>query len=373
MPPELINAVKERVDLGHSDESIKTELVKAGYEEAIISQVLATAKGKVSNIPPASDHTDSDLPGVSELFKQSFKAVLGRLDLMFLLFVPMLVATLTFIFTSDNPWADNPEFNLVSGIVSLVSGLVYLLILLSVVYIVSQSKEKKISVSEGFSWTMKHGLGLVWVMLLTSFAVLGGVLLFIIPGVIIAVYLYLTQIVYAKEGVKGMDALMRSRELIYGQWMPVFLRYLGLMLIIILLSFGLGLVLALLLTPLLGSMGDNSLIQLAAIGVWDNLINAFATLFGLFVGIHIYQSLAKTKPTYDAVAGQSAKTKYKVLAWLGPAFFISLMVVMFALYQADPERFDSETLEVQMDSFEAKERAMELRLEETIEIDQNQL
>lgn len=69
-------------------------------------------------------------------------------------------------------------------------------------------------------------LPLFWVGLLTGFTIGGGFMLFIIPGVIFTVWFFFAQFIAVKEDVRGMGALLKSREYVRGQWFNVALRLL---------------------------------------------------------------------------------------------------------------------------------------------------
>jgi len=67
-------------------------------------------------------------------------------------------------------------------------------------------------------------LPLAWVFLLSGFIITGGYLLLIIPGVIFTVWFFLAQFIMSAENVRGMEALLKSREYVRGHWLDVALR-----------------------------------------------------------------------------------------------------------------------------------------------------
>ncbi|MRR58289.1 MAG: hypothetical protein EG824_08775 [Deltaproteobacteria bacterium] len=69
-------------------------------------------------------------------------------------------------------------------------------------------------------------LPFAWVFLLSGFIVVGGYLLFIIPGIIFTVWFFSAQFLLPAEGLRGMEALLKSREYLRGQWWNVALRLL---------------------------------------------------------------------------------------------------------------------------------------------------
>lgn len=67
-------------------------------------------------------------------------------------------------------------------------------------------------------------LPLAWIFLLTGFIVTGGYFLLIIPGVIFTVWFFFSQFIVPGENVRGMEALLKSREYVRGHWLDVALR-----------------------------------------------------------------------------------------------------------------------------------------------------
>lgn len=63
-----------------------------------------------------------------------------------------------------------------------------------------------------------------WIFLLGGFLVTGGYLLLIIPGVIFTVWFSLAQFIMPGENVRGLAALLKSREYVRGYWLEVALR-----------------------------------------------------------------------------------------------------------------------------------------------------
>ena len=67
---------------------------------------------------------------------------------------------------------------------------------------------------------------LMWIGFLTGFIICGGFIFFIIPGIIFMVWFFFAQFILIKEDVHGMDALLKSREYVRGEWFNVALRLL---------------------------------------------------------------------------------------------------------------------------------------------------
>jgi len=69
-------------------------------------------------------------------------------------------------------------------------------------------------------------LPLIWVGFLSGFIITGGLFLFVIPGIIFMVWFFFAQFILVKEDVRGMKALLKSREYVRGEWFDVALRLL---------------------------------------------------------------------------------------------------------------------------------------------------
>jgi hypothetical protein len=67
----------------------------------------------------------------------------------------------------------------------------------------------------------KRMWGMAGVILLVGLATLGGFILLIIPGIILAVWFSQAAFIYALENIGGTDALRKSREYIRGRWWKV--------------------------------------------------------------------------------------------------------------------------------------------------------
>lgn len=60
-----------------------------------------------------------------------------------------------------------------------------------------------------------------WLLLLTGFLVGGASMLFSIPGIVFAIWFSFSIFVLGVEGIKGMQALLRSKEYVRNYWWPV--------------------------------------------------------------------------------------------------------------------------------------------------------
>lgn len=74
----------------------------------------------------------------------------------------------------------------------------------------------------------------VWVMILVQAALLLGLIFFVVPGILFAVWFSFAGLIFILEGVRGRQALMKSKELVKGRFWAVVWRWLILHLIYLL-------------------------------------------------------------------------------------------------------------------------------------------
>jgi hypothetical protein len=86
--------------------------------------------------------------------------------------------------------------------------------------------DEQLSFKEALESGKASVIPLLWVGSLTGFVIFGGFLLFIIPGIIFMVWFFFAQFITVKEDVRGMGALLKSREYVKGEWFNVALRLL---------------------------------------------------------------------------------------------------------------------------------------------------
>ncbi|HOP41644.1 MAG TPA: zinc-ribbon domain-containing protein [Geobacteraceae bacterium] len=175
-------------------------------------------------LPPAAALTE-----VGELFRQSWELFQHRfapLILLYLLtllavFVPVVVTTVL-SFLASGLFGSPVLFILIPF--GVIAGLICALwcyggFLCALV-------DDTLPLERALSRGKEVMLPLAWVFLLNGFVVIGGYVLFIIPGIIFTVWFFFGQFILPAEGMHGMEALLKSREYVRGQWLNVALRLL---------------------------------------------------------------------------------------------------------------------------------------------------
>lgn len=359
MSPELLQAVKERIELGYDDDRIREELRQAGYGAEIIEQVLQDVRsGRVATtlVPPAT--AAGQLPGARKLVTNSLSFLRSRLDLAAMLAVPLVVMALV------EPLLEHEATGAIVPVLLLIlllGGITYFLFLIAVLRVVVSDDPEVTTFAAGLTWARGNFLGLLWVQILTGLVTMGGLLLFIIPGIILSLYTYFSQFVYAKEGTKGMQALLRSRDLVKGRWWAVFFVLFKVGLLILGIFLLLGIVAGIAATAI-----PENAVTVTLGNVLIQLFSAAVTLMSLHIGLVLFNTLAAHTPA--ATATQPAGG-YTALACLGLLFPILLAVSLAIAVAQDPDFFSDLEYELEsefetekrLSDEEAKQRAIELR------------
>jgi len=176
------------------------------------------------------------LPSASSLFKQSISFYISHFSLIFgIIIVPLILSTLR-VFPGQT-------FSL-----NLILLTVLYFIAIVIISFVSQLAlfSAVTSGSSSVGTAYKKGLSLffpfIWLNFLITISVLGGFVLFIIPGIIISIWLSQSNYVLFTEGNKGMSALAKSWHYVKGRAGSVFWRFLFLGFIFLLISIVVGLI-----------------------------------------------------------------------------------------------------------------------------------
>lgn len=95
---------------------------------------------------------------------------------------------------------------------------------ISLLYAIKE-RERKIGIKESLKKGWHKLLPFIWVSALVGLAILGGMILLIIPAILFGVWFSLAEYVLVSEDKAGTEALKRSRELVKGYWWEVFGRF----------------------------------------------------------------------------------------------------------------------------------------------------
>lgn len=144
------------------------------------------------------------------------------------------------------------------------------------------------------SWNRVLGLAAVAIVLA---AMLGlGYFLFIIPGIVLTVWFFLTPVVFVLEDVSIFKAFMKSKEYARGHWGKIAWRLLCLLLLNISLFVVVMLVVILEASIKVLSTGYTHFFGTTiAIALWLFWVYLINPIFVLIAGYHLYESVKKAK------------------------------------------------------------------------------
>lgn len=175
--------------------------------------------------PPAA----TELTDIGELFRQSWELFQKR-------FAPLVLLYLLTILAVIIPVAVTVGASFFMGLIAGVAAsfvLVPLGVLAAIIgalwcygAFLSAVVDDTLTIENALSRGKSLILPFAWIFLLSGFIVAGGYLLFIIPGIIFTVWFFCSQFLLPAEGLHGMEALLKSREYLRGQWLNVALRLL---------------------------------------------------------------------------------------------------------------------------------------------------
>ena len=208
--------------------------------------------------------TAGKLRPFGELFKQTWEIYTAKLDVLLILFILPFLANLgAGLFnrnqTTGSSGLSGSIFNTSmsgnsahysGGTVAAVFVAVVIFVLVSLwiqaaTIFVIDSSETKPSASDALAKGWPLVLPMFVVALLTGLAILGGLILLIIPGIIFAVWFIFSNLIVVLEGKRGTEALKASKSLVTGRWGAVFGRFVLLVLSILAILIVIGIVAAL--------------------------------------------------------------------------------------------------------------------------------
>lgn len=164
-----------------------------------------------------------------ELTKNAWAYYKEHFSILLLTFlIPSILIVLLGLFAEDALGVRRDAFVLLpSSIFIMVVQIVAAVALLHVVL----KGEEHTTIQGAYRRGLEGFFSYIWISFLTGLFTIIGLLLFIVPGIIVAVWLSFALYVFVAEDKRGLDALIQSREYVRGYWWAVLRRFLFLMVI----------------------------------------------------------------------------------------------------------------------------------------------
>ena len=247
---QILDFIKQQLQQGVSREQIKSSLMTNGWSENDINEAFTNLSNNSVPLPqsPMSPQTQASLPGATAIFGQAWSLYKQRLGTFLgIMIIPMLVLIgLTALLAGGGFLG----LTLLSS--KFAAGGIGVLIVLAIVFFVAifisqawgqtallyaiKDSQERIGVIEAYRRGWHKIVSYWWVVLLVGFITMGGFLLLIVPGIIFSTWFSLAIFILIAEDLKGMNALLKSREYVKGKWGSIFWRFLFIGIISIIIS-----------------------------------------------------------------------------------------------------------------------------------------
>ncbi|MDP3990825.1 MAG: hypothetical protein Q8P63_00820 [Candidatus Nealsonbacteria bacterium] len=167
------------------------------------------------------------LAGAGELLKRAWHVYQQRFGVFLgLVLISLIFPLLIVLLSLYSDQISSLVSLLLTVILGLISVAVSFWVQISLIFAVKE-REQKIGVKESLARGWHKIISYSWILILTGLITMGGMLLFIVPGIIFAVWFSLAVYVLVAEDKKGITALFASKQLVEGKWWSVFWRFLA--------------------------------------------------------------------------------------------------------------------------------------------------
>lgn len=316
MTPEQIAFVQTQLAGGKTEQEVRELLAAHQYTPESIDALIAAVKGRDA-VPGATVAAPQTLPRFMEFAGLVKKRLLDRPHWI-LIAVGVSVASGLIV----SAFEAGGEYGTNLGLLTLPLALGFLAV--SCFYGVYLTKNLLNPVPAqsraDVEWTLKNFWSVLWVGILCGLVMLSSFMLFIIPGIIVTTYILLAQPVRVAEGVRGIDALVRSTQLVRGYFWGVFGRLLGVIVPV-----------ALVLGAVSGIISGTMDAGPTVIALLQSVTNGLIGLVVAVLVIELYTSLAAIQPAFDQTKPTKVRTLYKTAAWSSPLFLIVGIIIAMAV------------------------------------------
>ena len=310
---QLLNHVRQQLAAGVSREDISGKLVENGWNVADIHEAFAHLPQFAEPSQPATPVVAGALTPVGQLFKDSWDLYRQRLPVV----VNLLIIPYAFFLAAQ---VARPAGGILTPLCFLIGLLAFIPAVAAAVLSISKGS--------GFSDSLRQGVRLffpaLWLFVLIELVTIGGVIMFVVPGILMGIWFSFAIFVLVVEGRRGLGALLQSKEYTRGYWWAIFVRLLLVNLLILVAVF----VIQSLVSLALG----------AAVGMLAYyLLSALLMPFSLAYSYALYRSLASLKPALIVVSSKTERGFFiasGVLGFLAPVILVLGVIALFLLGKA---------------------------------------
>ncbi|MFA6254262.1 MAG: hypothetical protein WC640_03405 [Candidatus Paceibacterota bacterium] len=264
------------------------------------------------------------LIGLGDLFKntwaiyrEKFTLVVGLMILPFLLMMVNQLLT-----TTENGFILPLAFIIgIIAAIGLIWGSAGLIIVL-------RDRSRIVTIKEAYGLGWSKLISLIWVSILTGFIIGGSILLFVIPGIILATWLMFAKIIVVAEEEKGMSAVVKSREYVKDYFWPVLGRSLVIAIAVMVIYFILMAIVSLIVGAFIG-FGSASAATL--IIILTAVVNILVVPLAFIWMYLLYENLKQVKGSVTVDPAKKQGTWYLVIGLIGWVFIIVMLVFFMSV------------------------------------------
>jgi len=267
---------------------------------------------------------ENKLAGVREIVDSSWQLYKTQWKFLVVIMLPLMIVNLidkllttSFLSVIQKVTQGNILLLTLYFIIGVSLFLVSLSSFAALIYSLNNPDEKNIAVL--FKKGSRKIYSLFWLFVLCYLSVIGGSILFLIPGIILYVWFLFDWFIVFSEDLKGMNALMRSRAYVRGYWWILFKKTCAL-------SFLFSLAPSLILSSLKYYPLENSAISAAIVLVVIFFNSLFLIPLSFIAFYKIYQNIRNINPTPTP-----ALRKERFFTWLMFCLGIPILILGLVL------------------------------------------
>lgn len=320
MSPELITAIKERIKAGQTHEEIESAVLAMGHTKEVFAAAFTLAEHDIK------EGGSGSIPKARTLFTQGWNFTQNNPYLILLLFIPSAIEVLAsawFGYTAES--IEVPPLPLLG--LFIVLGFAYVAVVAMTLFIVVKSDTEKPTLEAALAWTLKNAIPLLVVFILSGLVILGGLVFFLIPGIVVAIAITFAQYAYIADGKRGMEALLASRAIVKGRWFKVARKIFSFIILTIIpmLIFGM-------LYGMVEFAAPESKYMTLGGELLTQLLSAVMSVISVHAMYHLYLAL-KSGSDAEVGAQKSARVRYWILALL--TLVLCAVLVALAVFFED--------------------------------------
>lgn len=368
---QLVDYIRQQLQQGIAREAIKSTLLSVGWHEYEIEEAFKIVLSQTSPLEtstPIPSYPSTLLSGTDllrnawRILKPKYKTFIGIMLIPILTGIALAIIGVVIggglILGATSLFGDSLPSPLT--IIGFILFIVILVLISTIIQIWNQTaliyaikdRDENIGAIEAYQRGWHKIISYWWIGFLSAFIITGGYLLFIIPGIIFSIWFSLATYVLIAEDIKGMNALLKSREYVRGRWLSVFWRFLvfGLFLLALLLIVAFILIMVGALGVFLSGSSFTELITSPdlyqsssplepILSVLEYVLGAAISLlltpFAFIYSFLVYENLRALKGTFTFTPSRRAKFAYLATGFFGFAVILGFLVFLFTVVSID--------------------------------------